>query len=206
MEGDDGVEVSSQRAVTKKVRFEEQSGSGIAEGNISSISSILGNPPPFSTDKVVLYMEVGGNLSAIDQDESNTLEKEFDVVKGLVEGSMTSGSGEETQGELLSQWKIQFGGELMNEGDRVPICTTGEPIEGPRPSAQGQSSAPTWDETSGSTRPTLDNTVTPAFDFSITVPLEIEYPTMKFVSADHSSESGESVYFDNQVVIKISNC
>lgn len=89
---------------------------------------------------------------------------------------MTGGSGDGTQGELLSQGKLQDEGVLMSAGKQVHVYTTGKPIERPRPYAQGESSAPTWYETPCSTRTPLDSTDMPPFDFPITVPLEIEHP------------------------------
>lgn len=101
-------------------------------------------------------------------------------MEGLVEDSKASGSGEGTQGE------IQGDGELISQREQVTVCTTWEPIKGPYSSTQGESIAPTWDETPGSTRPNLDSTDTPMFDSPITVPLVIVYPDMRPDSVCHS--------------------
>lgn len=88
----------------------------------------------------------------------------------------------------------------MSLGEQMTVCTTGEPTEGPRPSALGKSSTPIWDKTPGPTRPSLDSTDLPPFGFPIKAPLETKYPEIRPESVYNSVRS-EEVDSDDQVVI-----
>lgn len=64
-----------------------------------------------------MCIEVEENLSEILNEGSTTLKGEPDVMEGMVEGSKASGSGEGSQGELLSQGELHIEGEQISHGE-----------------------------------------------------------------------------------------
>lgn len=99
MEGDEGVEVSSQRVTTEKVSLNEELGSRVAEGSyaseiykvqgiegiVLSIFSASDNLPLTSIVTEVLGAEGEKNVSDTLKEGSTSLEKEHAVVEKFVE-------------------------------------------------------------------------------------------------------------------------
>ncbi|XP_070045306.1 uncharacterized protein [Nicotiana tomentosiformis] len=142
-----------------------------------------------------------GNIPLVSSESTLCLNEQEAIENMLliaVEGSLVGGyEGEsETIGSQGEGDSLQVEGrEPVPVENLAPESTTGEPYEGPDPSAQEEPSAPTWDETPCSSKePQVSTNPAPSPHF-YDKPLTIVFPEMRSLSEEENKDSEED--YDN---------